>query len=669
MNTVTPSLLTLLKLREGQLSPAAGVAVREQLATDSKLLRRWKRLAQIADQKLTLDDIFKNSEVDEELIAAYVEERLTPREQAAFESSCWQEETLIREVIAAYRAERFEKSMADISEKYAQHTTHAVKKMSESVQREMRQSEELYSFDRYLGAIEDYVKPVVSLPSGEPVRLEKSSGVVSHPRGRYQKFIYGGAAVLLFTVLPAYFMWIREDTEPREKTIADSPAQQQSPVIPVPLQTPQPDSDPELVVVPADQHRDRRPLIAPDVDNELQTPAVVAQKPERMQQPLVDSFAIHWSRLVGVAGIRNETRSNWQGILAAGQELNLKAESSIRIRTLPFSWLQAKYSSGKTVFTEMVLDVDTEIELMMENTGQRTADILQASVDLKLFSGRIAFTQLQAGSVLRYHTPSRDWLLEIEQDGTSIAFRQQEPGQSELMVYAGGLRLSDTISREELLLKPDQMLIVKGERISVPLKLSGNQRWRTSSAKAFPLDTAFVAELNHSEDLLAALMQNSPDRSRREQLSGVNLGIALDPREAVLQASSSPSELQRTAAIDWMLTTRDKSTLAAVWKQILLTAGANAVSPAVQTWFQVARGEVPAGQGLLGELSAGLEARQPLFVRQSSIHFLRQLTRLPLAEYDPDAPTPVAINSIRQKLRRLTGGNNRPGGNANRRQQ
>ena len=56
MKTGTPSLLTLIKLREGQLSPAAGVAVRERLATDSNLLKRWKRLSQITDQKLTLDD-------------------------------------------------------------------------------------------------------------------------------------------------------------------------------------------------------------------------------------------------------------------------------------------------------------------------------------------------------------------------------------------------------------------------------------------------------------------------------------------------------------------------------------------------------------------------------------------------------------------------------------
>ncbi|WP_232103373.1 hypothetical protein [Gimesia algae] len=666
-----PSLLTLIKLREGQFSPAAGVAVRERLAADSKLLRRWKRLSQITDQKLILDDTLDHSGLNVELIAAYVEERMTPAEQKAFESTCWQEGTLIREVIAAYQADRFEQSAAVIPEKYSRQVTQATQKMSEFVQQELQQNTELYSAGNYLGSIEDHAKSVeIQLPA-EQVRLERSSEATLPTDINHQKIIYGLAVVLLILVLPAYFLWNRESTEVAEKSIAVSPEKKQTLVTPTPLQTHQLNSPPELVVIPSHQHRERRPLVSPGVDDQLQASPVAAQKPEMARpQQLADSMTLNWTQLVGIAGIRNETRSDWQGILAAGQETNLKAGSNIRIRTLPLSWLQTKISLGENgTLSEVVLDADTEVDLMMNRASQRTAHGLQVVVDLNLQSGQIAFSQLHAGTVIQYHTHSRDWLLEIQQDDTAIAFVQQEPDQSELQVFSGTLLLSDTTSREELALKSEQMLKLKAERISVPLKLSGNQRWRTGPAKSFPLNGTFVAELNQSEDLLAALMQVSPDRSRREQQSGINLGMALNPLSAVPLAMSSRSELQRTAAIDWLLTTKDTARLTVVWKQIAQNMGANTVSPAIQTWFQVARGEIPAGPSLVAELSAGLDARQHLFVRQSSIHFLRQLTRQPLAEYDPDSPSLVAINSIRQKLRRLTGTKTRPGGNNTRRQQ
>lgn len=671
MKTGTPSLLTLIKLREGQLSPAAGVTVREQLAADSKLLRRWKLLSQVAEQKLELESTFEKSVFNAELIAAYVEERMPPEKQKAFESTCWQERALIREVLAAYQADRFEESATAIPEKYSQQVMQTTQRMSKFIHQELRKSEELDSPVSYLGSIEDHEQPVVSQPPAEQVRLEKSSDLpfYSYSAIKHQKLIYGVVVVLLM-VLPAYVIWNRQSKEVEENSIVVSPENKQMPVPVVPIQTNQRDSVPEMVVVPTDPHRGKRPLISPAVDHKLQSPPVVAQKPEMAGLQLADTFSLDWSELVGIAGIRNDTRSNWQGILAAGQEPHLKAGSQFELRTLPLSWMQAKFSLGeKGAQSEFVLDADTEVELMLKRANQSTAHGLQIVLDLNLHSGQIAFSQLYAGTVIHYHTQSRDWLLEIQQDDSAIAFVQQEPGQSELKVFSGTLRLSDTTSREELTLKSEQMLKLKAERISVPLKLSGNQRWRTGPAKSFPLNSTFVAELNHSEDLLAALMQISPDRSKIEQQSGVNLGIALDPLSAVLQATTSRSELQRTAAIDWLLTTKDNANLIAVWKQIAQNTGENPASPAIQTWFQVARGEIPAGQTLLADLSAGLDARQPLFVRQSSIHFLRQLTRQPLAEYDPDSPSPVAINSIRQKLRRLTGTKNRSGGNTPRRQQ
>ena len=543
MKTGTPSLLTLIKLREGQLSSAAGVAVRERLAADSNLLKRWKRLSQITDQKLTLDDASDHAGRNAEKIAAYVEERMTPAEHKAFESTCWQADALIREVIAAYQAARFDESAADISEKYSQQVLQTTQRMSEFVHRELQQHKGACSAGSDPGSIEDHANSVVSQLPAERVRLARSPGASSPTDINKRKMLYGIAVVLLITVLPAYFLWNREARTVQKKTIAVIPEQKQTPVSPAPLAQNQPDSDPELAVIPPEQHRERRPIAFPDVDDTLPTPPLVAQKPVLANLEHAGSLSLNWSQLLGVAGIRNEARSDWQGILSMGQDLDLNTGSRIRIRTLPFSWLQAKLSLGETgLLSDFVLDADTEVELMIKR-NQQTAPGPQAELDLSLQSGQVALSQLHAGSVIYYHTQSKIWLLEIQQDDTEVAFMQQETGLSELMVFSGALQFSDTASREALTLKPEQKLILKAERVSVPLKLSGNHRWRTDPAKSFPLNSTFVTELNQSEDLLAALMQASPDRSKLEQQSGVNLGINLDPQTAVPQATVSRAEL------------------------------------------------------------------------------------------------------------------------------
>ena len=57
-------LLTLINLREGRLSSAEGMAVREQLADDTTLRLHWQTLAKAIDVVTPLVDTERSSTVE-----------------------------------------------------------------------------------------------------------------------------------------------------------------------------------------------------------------------------------------------------------------------------------------------------------------------------------------------------------------------------------------------------------------------------------------------------------------------------------------------------------------------------------------------------------------------------------------------------------------------------
>jgi len=78
----------------------------------------------------------------------------------------------------------------------------------------------------------------------------------------------------------------------------------------------------------------------------------------------------------------------------------------------------------------------------------------------------------------------------------------------------------------------------------------------------------------------------------------------------------------------------------------------------LRRWFAAVKSGRKPQAADLGRLVHGLLPRQPLFVRQCAIHFLRQITNLPLAEYHPERPTRAALKSVALKVRRATGNAN-----------
>ena len=274
----------------------------------------------------------------------------------------------------------------------------------------------------------------------------------------------------------------------------------------------------------------------------------------------------------------------------------------------------------------MVLDSDSEIQIAMRGVnserkakqdGAESATI-QTVIDLKLIAGKVAFSQLQAGDELQFQDQLQVWLIQVQQDGTSIGFIQRADNKREMMAFSGEVQVTSTTSQQTISLKSNQMIVIRNQTLGTPLKVAGTQRWRTEPTKSLKLSKSFIEKMNQSDDLLSSLLTLPPGKGGAELLASTNLGFALDPVTTVSQAAFSKSEVQRTAAISSALWRQHRNL---VEQPILPDAPPMPTSPS----RPVARGDLcrrTQRQAALGgpreephKLRAGLQASATAYVR------------------------------------------------------
>tara|TARA_R110002111_G_scaffold247140_4_gene310141 strand:+ start:35428 stop:37533 length:2106 start_codon:yes stop_codon:yes gene_type:complete len=699
MNQKNTHLLTLIKLLEGRLSDAEGVAVREQMAADSVLLQRWKMLSRIYEQQASPDNASGNDVPDAESVAAFVEERMNADESAVFELNCWRNTATLREVISTWQAAYVDTASHSDNQQDAQYVAQVSQRMREFALGQCPPVESAQSADRYFQKIEDRFQPNLNSTTRDSSEAEAgfseqlSGSGISPPRSirdsrrkaQLQRWIYAAGAVIVIG-FPVYFAFFynAENRSITKNPEAGSPR----PIPKIPgSETEQPVNDaavPELAVVPETkktipppQPLPRTIPVTPAMDKKNNEPPVVAKKGPTVEAVSNLDLQISWTRLSGIIGSRSDATSPWKGILAGAptSRIEIDTEQKLELRTLPFSWLQGKIQSGSGGSgPELVLDADSEIQITLRGVknqdetkpGHHTSASLQTIIDLDLITGKVAISDLQSGDVLKFQDQRQEWLLQVKQAGTSVGFIQLDENRREIMAFSGEVHVSSTTSEQEISLQAAQMLVMKDQNIGAPVRITRKQRWRTDPPPALKFSKSYLEQMNQSDDLLAALLSAPPGKTGLELLASTNLGFVLDPVASVPQAAYSSSEVQRTAAIEWLVAAKEKPAARAVWSKIDAAGNTGSAAPSIRTWFNVAQGKVPLNQQILAELFTGLGAAQPLFVRQCSIHFLRQLSRQRLAEYDANQPSQAAINSVLQKVRRATV-NTRPTGNNNQR--
>lgn len=713
MNQKNTHILTLIKLLEGHLSVAEGMSVREQLASDSVLLQHWKTLSSLYKKPIFTNESSETDFdlVDSELVAAFVEERMSLEAQHTFESSCWSNLAVLREVISAYQATHFNAASPNIPSDFTQHATQASKRMLDLALDECNHNEILQPDESYLQEIETTPQPDQNTALTDSIELEvHQEPLNTHPRNtrskrsftietkkQNQQWLYVAAAVVLVAIaFPVYILLFRHDKSVSmtknpapEKSVPEQNnprfgTDQKSSLVPVPEPAPQLTKSPEIKkAVDSPQNSLESIPQTPSIDKEDIEKPIMAKKYVPDETNTKFDLQVAWTRLSGISGYRTDATSPWKGILSGTSMKRDNTEKSIlnviathkkiMLRTLPFSWLQGKVeleskkSSSNHSGPEIVIGADSEIQLTMlgvkkQSTAKKSdneSGSMHTVFDLELGSGKVAFSQLEAGDALQYREGQQEWTVQVKQDGTSIGLIQNNERGKELMIFSGEVHVIPPAAQQGVLLKADQMVVLGGQTFNAPSRVTQKQRWRTGPPKPLRLSKAFIKRINQSDDLMTALLSASPVGSGNNLLISTNLGFSLDPVESVPQAASSKSEIQRVAAINWLVAAQDNQITRTVWNKIAMNNNAIQSPLSVRTWFRVAQGKAPRDPKVLRDLSAGLDATQPLFVRQCSIYFLRQITQQHLAEYDPNRPSKAAISSVRQKARRATGNNNR----------
>ncbi|WP_298869180.1 hypothetical protein [uncultured Gimesia sp.] len=704
MNQQNTHILTLIKLLEGHLSDAEEVSVREQLASDSLMLQRWKTLSQLYKQQMTPgESVDRNTAaIDAEAVAAFVEERMSPDQKREFESLCWNQTESLREVVSAYQAAHRGVSSTSDLQQYELHAAQTTKRMRDVVKEQCPNVDSISSASHYLEKIEDDSQSppnstALDSNKSEVVSVEHLSRTAHSDRKstkgikrtalsqRRVYFVVAAVLVVIVIAMPVYIRFVQNEDS---TSITENPVPGPPPSIPeIPgSNTKQPfhsNPDPKLTVVPERKPPVNLPQRSPKVipvhpvmDKQGNEQPVVAKKGSTIETEIKLDLQLDWVRMSGIIGSRTADSLPWKGILADASAKQVTDEKHLELHTLPFSWLQGiiqtkSSSSGP----EIVLDADSEIQIAIRGVKAlgvaKQADTesgsIQTVIDLKLIAGKVAISQLQAGDVVKIQDQRQAWLIQVKQDGSAVGFVQRDENKREIMAFAGGFQVTSPTSQQAFFLNSDQMIVMSNHSFSAPLKIAGKLRWRTEPPKSLKLSKSFLEKMNQSDDLMSALLSISPGKVGAELLASTNLGFALDPAIAVSQAAFSNSEVQRTAAITWLIAAKEDSTTRTVWRKINIASNAGPATPSIRNWFNIVQGKALPNQNILTELSAGLGARQPLFVRQCSIHFLRQLTRQRLAEYDPNRPSPAAINSVRQKVRRATGNTRPKSNNSNRR--
>ena len=632
MPATTPHLLTLIRLLEGTLSDSEGAAVRERLAVDPGLREHCRLLTEVLEAPVSLDDLDRLDDESPETISAFVDGRLTPDEAARFEAVCWQSPASLREVVEAYRATCESPVEVEIP-----HTARLAMARIVAAETQVQPASTPVNGIRRNGQ-----KPR-SINGQAPPPVRQAPPIVEQTGSRRRLTIVAilsAAAVAVIVATVAFFAGrnganrddaVTDDTHDREhrnKSVNDNLPHHPNRKQPAP---------PDLVPNPPHGSSGRNPAIAKRPSKRDNSPKNL---PPQRKQPVFAT--LEYPEVHGVAGRRDDRASKWKGVLFPDE--SAKNDAPVTLRTLPAGWLRARFSSG----LEFVMSDDTEVRI----ASRKRTDADASDISLDVRRGRIAILGMRKGDRIRFRVPRgdgvNDWTIRSLAKASSVGFIRDDDAAGEVVVWDGEMDLG---SRK---LPSGRSVRWNSSGPGSPTRPMSRHAWRTKPQQRSVLRKALAARLNRSGDLQRALLAAPRNANPREVLLQTRFAFSLDPVTAVPRASASKHEPQRMAAVMWLLKADpNQRQTAEVWRGVFRVTGPAATRVSLRSWYAAAARRQQANNTMLRKLAAGLNSKQPIFIRQSAIFFFRQITRQPLRDYDPDRPTKAAIDKVIQATRRV----------------
>ena len=632
MGNREPEIVTLIRLRQGTLPQADGLRLREELATDEDVRAKWRLLCERLD---AVSSVVLPVDVSEETVAAFVDGCLDEGAAATVEARCWSEPALLREATAACEA-RY--SLGDAPTVPANVTERLQSVMAEALESTAASVESPAGNNGSASTVVDGRTNDRSTALASPAKRDEGDATnTTSPRPGRGRIWWAVGSLTAMVVVGAALLLIQRDGTNREGETIVQPAPSPGPTDGLPVapspENPPPadDRDPEesapsssiadVAPSPGPPTKPLDPFVPPMAAEEAGTPLESNERPVR----------IEWTRVSGLLLRRDPTVDRWQGIhaeaVAAGGE-----QGPARLMTLPGSWAEGETADGARI----VLDADAEVRLEL-----RRGEHLQLSLECE--RGQAAFEQLEKGDAVVVRAQEEQWSAEAVEAGTSLGVVRADAGL-ELHVFAGGAKVGRTQIREGF-------AVVLATGPLVPQRaVRQSEAWRFRPAEPFPLRHDVVEQLLASDDVLARL---DAWEDRRTESLATRMALAIDPVTRVPRMAMSTSESDRVATIEWLMhASRRDSRAETVWAA-LGQGPLRQANVAVRPWLQMIRQPQSVGVAELRQMVTGLGPGQPLFVRQTAIYALRQITGRPLREYTPDQPTRAGISAVSQQVRQF----------------
>lgn len=643
MQHTNGDLLTLVQLLEGRLSSAEGVAVRERLADDPQLRQQWQLLSTAASAPFALDDLDLLGANDPTTVAAFVEGGLSEAEARSFEQSCWKNAASLREVVHAFRS-LSEVPLETVAPSFTSRLMSVVGEecstgIHEPEKPKQARTTKTSSHAKANGTKNGYFngrKPQL------PPRKRRTPSRQQQPAvGRQRKQIRLLAAVAMLVALGLTLFFALQPSSPdRDAPLVNDPqAPPPAPVLPDAPDEIRPNDSGDPIV---DRKAPDTQIVVPQPDR---TPPDSAPTPHPKPPAGELPVMVRWTDVQGIAARREKPNGTWQGILA--QTSNREPSQAVTLRTLPRSWAQGELIAGRG----FVLDADTELRF---DAKREQAAASPVTIHVKVTQGQVALNGMHAGDRVRIQLGNQSTDLTVKEAGAAIGIAEDDGG-GKIFAWVGETTVGDIV------LNGGQELEWKGQAFSEPTDIKQLHEWWLRPQTTFPMTAKSATAVNRSDDLLAALERVRGTSQPRDIVVAANVSFSLDAVAGVSRAATSNDAPRRAAAIRWLMKAPDNAPLTnRVWAEVASAAGVTRSKLAVRSWFRSAQRKARPSDEQLRDLSVGLMPRNSVFVRECSIHFFREITGLPLAEYNPENPTKPAMDSVRQKVRRVL--NRRPGG-------
>ena len=666
MSVASSNLISLLRMLDDTLPADVAVRLRERLADDVEFADQFRRVTKAMQQEVTAEKLLDHiDDVDPFDVAEFVEGTMTDEQQSEFEQRCWDSESLLCEVISAWKATN------DAALTESETTT---SERAHTVVSSLLGSSSAEAETRPVPAEQPEAAPSVTagtqLPADDvSIALkETEQSILDRPRRDSGLFIViAGVAVALVLVAFQFFgrttpdqiAHPEPDRSPSEGSHDEhrNVAQDDSADVIIP--------DGTVPRSPDDQepHNDSKPQIAQDDTprdmnrTPQETRGPQSTTPDSPEAPSPDKRVValvDWSDITGIAGAKSADSDVWSGIHSRVVNDLWKPNARSQLMTLSHSRASGDIPGG----ARAIADAESLIEFGTEASNDDSAsdsDAAQTAPLVAVQRGRLAIDGLQNGQRVLVQVDGQTIDVEATRNNSTIAI-ERIAGETVVAAYRGEVRAGDRKLTRRLWGRLNSSGEVTAFRPQRPTD------WYRDSADAVALSPVLCDAFNTATDIVqvAARFESSPDSLTGTIASQVALRCTVAAAQAIpvnlaRKLAASNNETHRLTLVHWLITRFREDTVTGESDLRVICRVQQAdqtTTAAMRSWFRSASAGLPPTTTQLTQLMTGLRDTSPLFTRQCAKYFLQQILNDPLTEYVPTAATSrTAMSSIARKVR------------------